>query len=392
MKENLPTIEDRFLFAVLGSHFSRSNWQCAETCLRSPLDWRYIVRQADRHGVIPLLWERLHQFPSDLIPGGVQRHLYTVSSTILRHNLAGAAELIAILDLLEKAGIRAAPFKGPALALIAYGNLALRAFSDLDILVQPASVDAAAGVLIARGYRPEQPMSAAYMVSECQLRLRGPNESVVELHWRLVEKSFSCALDLDGLWLRMMRVELAGRSFPTLGPDDLFLYLCLHGAKHQWERLEWLCGIAELSRVLALNWQKLQKRAADLGCARLLYLALYLAEKTIGAPVPSALRSAIDADAVVPELAQRVLQSLTGDSPAPVPAARRAAHYRFLIQSRERLSDKCRIALRSVVRTPHPDSKELVVLSDRWRFLYYFLRPLRLAGQCAALAWRECFK
>jgi hypothetical protein len=55
---------------------------------------------------------------------------------IARKNLRFTAELIRILNCLESHGIAAIPFKGPTLAESVYGNLALREFSDLDILVR----------------------------------------------------------------------------------------------------------------------------------------------------------------------------------------------------------------------------------------------------------------
>jgi hypothetical protein len=50
-------------------------------------------------------------------------------------NMKMTAELLRILDALKEAGIKAMPLKGPVLAQQLYGDVALRQFSDLDILV-----------------------------------------------------------------------------------------------------------------------------------------------------------------------------------------------------------------------------------------------------------------
>src|SRR5438046_1996796 len=63
-------------------------------------------------------------------------------------------ELVDILDLFATEGIEAMPYKGPAIAISIYGRLALRQFSDLDILVRKRDVWRCQQLLISRGYQP----------------------------------------------------------------------------------------------------------------------------------------------------------------------------------------------------------------------------------------------
>ena len=350
------------------------------------------MQQADRHGVIPLLWDQLHKMPQGSVPQEVVDYFRSASGVILRHNLALTAELIAILDSLADAGMQGVPFKGPVLAVSAYGSLALRSFADLDILIPLPDLDRAVAVLEARGFEPAVAADTQYVASECQLRLSAPNGPVVELHWRLMEKNFSCPEDMEGLWRRMTTIELAGKSMPALGHEDLLLYLCLHGAKHQWDRLEWICSVAELMRRPSTDWSEIRSRARRLGCVRALYLGLYLANCLLGVPLPGECRGEVLANRAVRQLATRVCESINRESAPSASPARRIAHYYFLMRCRERLADKWRIAWYSCARTPHPESKEFFVLPQPLRFLYYVLRPMRLAGECAILAWRWCLK
>ena len=57
-----------------------------------------------------------------------------------RRNLFLVSELLKLLKLLESHGIGAIAFKGPVLALYAYGNLSLRQQLDLDILVRKRDI------------------------------------------------------------------------------------------------------------------------------------------------------------------------------------------------------------------------------------------------------------
>src|SRR5207237_7642506 len=84
-------------------------------------------------------------------------------------NLHLVAELIALLAEFEKQGIPAVPFKGPAVALSACGDLSFREAGDLDILVPRNDIVRAKAVLAGRGHRPIFPTAtareAAYLAS-----------------------------------------------------------------------------------------------------------------------------------------------------------------------------------------------------------------------------------
>jgi hypothetical protein len=299
-----------------------------------------------------------------------------------------------VLRALSASGIRAVPFKGPALAVEAYGNLGGRSFCDLDILVQPKDLIRAAQILSGLGYNsdvdPATPAGAAYTRSECALQFQNATPIVLELHWHLVEHGFSCPIDMPGLWARLSETNLLNQTVPTLAAEDLLLYLCLHGTKHQWERLEWICSLAELIRSHPeLNWTDVISRAVEWRCTRTLHLGLYLAGSLLGASIPLAIRFAVMADSAAIRLAAKVQDSLFTESDPTPGKSKRIAHYRFLFQSRERLADKLRIAFRSGVRTPHPESQELFSLPGHLQFLYYILRPLRIMGQYSLVAWRS---
>ena len=62
-------------------------------------------------------------------------------------------QLSTLLRNFKAAGIPAIPYKGPALAATAYGNVGLRVFGDLDILIQKEDVPRAADMMTALGYR-----------------------------------------------------------------------------------------------------------------------------------------------------------------------------------------------------------------------------------------------
>jgi len=61
----------------------------------------------------------------------------------------------------------------------------------------------------------------------------------------------------------------------------------VHGTKHRWERLRWICDVAELIRVREdVKWETLMRVAESLGSRHMLSLGLYLAHDVLGAPLP----------------------------------------------------------------------------------------------------------
>src|SRR5207247_2195984 len=159
---------------------------------------------------------------------------------VARRNLRFAGELLRLLELFEGEGIAAVPFKGPVLAVAAYGDIALRESRDLDILVRRGDVQHAKQLLLSRGYRPELSVEAghdaALLASGYHYPLRRDDGLAVELHWNLAPREFPYPVDLEEVWTRLRPVRLGGRTVCTLASEDLLLFLCAHGAKHCWWR------------------------------------------------------------------------------------------------------------------------------------------------------------
>ena len=74
------------------------------------------------------------------VPETVRSRLRSAHAENARHALLLAGELRRLMGALQAAGVSALAYKGPALAVRAYGHLALRTYSDLDLLVAPSSV------------------------------------------------------------------------------------------------------------------------------------------------------------------------------------------------------------------------------------------------------------
>jgi hypothetical protein len=102
-----------------------------QTLLQSSIDWRYLLRAAYDHAVVPLLYRRLSTCPK-AVPAEILSSLREDSLKNSRSSLALTRELLELLALFEDHEISAIPYKGPTLAASAYGDIGLRQFVDHD--------------------------------------------------------------------------------------------------------------------------------------------------------------------------------------------------------------------------------------------------------------------
>ena len=181
------------------------------------------------------------------------------------------------------------------------------------------------------------------------------------------------------LWENVSTLSVAGRGVKIHAPEDLLLILCIHGGKHRWEHLGWLCDVAEMIRRYPdLDWAKVIHRASTLGARRILLVGLLLARNVLGAQVPNHVIREIQADHVVEELANQVQHSLTSETPLAVGETEQ-----YYMGLRERPVDKARVAINQVKHYLMLTARDREVLPLRGPLsgLLYVVRPFRLVWE-----------
>jgi hypothetical protein len=378
-----------FLLACARVELSEQHARHLRQLLAHPLNWRRLLALAARHGLLPLLAKHVQLLPGDAIPAAVVADVRRHQHAVALRNLGLSGELVRLLRLLSDHGIATLPFKGPTLAQRAYGDPALREYGDLDLLLRPRDVPCAKALLMEHGYRPQYALppaqEAAYLRSIGQIPLEKPERAVVELHARLAPRAFPFDLDLSRMWPRRRPVTLLGQSVTAPGGEDLLLILCMHGAKHLWKSVGWICDVAELLRVQpSLNWHQVQHEARRLRGERLLHLGVHLAERALGAPLPPAISRAARHDNTVRTLADQILRQLLGDTEW-TPNGMQSAPFHFRL--REHWRDGLRYCV-SLLATPTLADWKAVSLPLPLAFLYYAVRPMRLLGKYLRLGGR----
>ena len=126
--------EDALLLSCARTHVDLADAERIRAQTRVELDWKYLIRTACRHGVLPLIYRSLNTTCAAAVPNVPLNKLRTLFHTNARANLLTTGDLLKLLSMLEEHGIAAIPFKGPVLAASAYGDVSLRQYMDLDII------------------------------------------------------------------------------------------------------------------------------------------------------------------------------------------------------------------------------------------------------------------
>ncbi len=271
-------------------------------------------------------------------------------------------------------------FKGPLLAQIAYGELALRQAGDIDILIPRQHFDRARSLLELLGYEMHPQLTpsqlASHLNNHCEIQfMRDDWFTMVDLHWDLAPRSFVFGVKPHEVMSRLQSVSLAGTIVETFCAEDLVLYQSMHGAKHLWRRLERITSLAETLRSSRdINWNVLIDRATHAHAMRILALGLRLVENFSDVPIPSHVLNALDSDGSMQRMAQSIREHIfTFDNAVD---STETNLYNLRIMDRKR--DALLSALRAIFIPTVPDWQSLA-LPASLHSLYYAFRPLRLS-------------
>ncbi len=376
--------EGELLLICAGSRPDVSRGRLEELLSDGP-DWKYLLNAADRHGLRPLLYHNLmeaqHQVPPAVLNDLRRSYL---SNSQRNHILTG--ELLRLLERLEAEGILAIPFKGPVLSQELYGDVAIRMFTDLDVLVRREDVLRAKEIVISEGYSPEHTLTGAQekllLRSHHHYHFYNQKSVHLEVHWRISPSIYCFPLTTEDLFSRAARKAILGKELLTLSPEDLLLVLCEHGARHYWRRLAWIVDLDRLVQSTRIDWRAVASRSKRMGCYRLLLLGLYLANGLLRTPLPPEISIDVDEEEKVAGLVEETATRLfTQDSEIePKSHLPNIGEELFYLRAKERLRDKAGYYIRRAT-TPTEDEWASMPLPGHLAPIYYALRPVRLMNK-----------
>ena len=373
----LPSIEKQLLVCCARPNVQAPVAEKIRQLLNSPVDWDGLLSEAANHSVTPLLCRQLGTVGADFLDAARLGQLQEAARGFALRNLVLSAELVKIMNVFQSEGLQAIPYKGPVLAVQVYGDVALREFEDLDIILRQQDVAKANKIMTQLGYSPKIPgiVSAnARLLAPGEYDYRDPSRRMmVELHTERTLRHFPVPADIDDLATRLVAVPVGGHDLETFSPEDTFLLLSIHGSKHFWERLCWIADLAAFVQTYPrLDWDQVFRRAHLIRARRMVAVSLALVLHLFNPPHEVMAR--VRRDTAANSIARQIEHRLLAPSPGELGAA---ARFHLRRQMLEGAFDGWRYSLRLATQ-PSDEDWSAMPLPGVLAPLYAALRPLRL--------------
>jgi hypothetical protein len=345
--------------------------------VQHPFNWPLFLLGAEEHRVVPLVAASVNQLDHALIPPEVRDKLRELQRAQTLFALQLTAELFRLLERFAKRDIQVLITKGPALAVRCYGEPGMRQYGDLDLIVREADIRRSTEAMRELGYQPRVPLTAIDAKKEPgEYAFRKPGTHLlVEFHTERTFRYHPRRLQIEELFARGAFVTIDRCEVPTLSLEDELVLICVHGAKHFWERLMWIADVAALVSRQPLDWDRALAVANEVGAQRILRLGLRLAADLLGAELPAHLKSAVQSDRAVARLAAQIGSRLVFPELHEIGIVQRAA---FRIQMRGSFFPGLAYLLRLSL-TPTEEDWTPGKEGNRPPFIDAISRPFRLA-------------
>lgn len=359
--------------------FASPHWavERLNATLHAPLDWSVLLARAEEHGVLPMMAARLQERAFSPALPEIRSKLEAWQRAQSIFTLTLTAHLFKTLDHLAAVGIEGLVTKGPVLSVRCYGGAWMRQYVDLDLIVRARDIERVTQVMLQLRYEPRIPLGAvqAARIPGEYTFISKDRKVVFEFHTERTLRYHPRPLPIDKLFQRQAAVPVDGRNVPTPSLEDELVLICIHGAKHFWERLVWIADVGALLSRQSLDWDRALAVAREVGADRILRLGLRLPADLLGANLPPQFEEKVRADRTVAKLAAHIESRLAHSDLPPIGIVQRAA---FRIQMRGSLLSGIAYLLRLTL-SPTEEDWTVGKEGHRSTFIEAMGRPLRLA-------------
>ncbi len=215
-------------------------------------EWQQAFQIAEEESILPFFAAKLRQSGVTL-PDPIQLDLLQAEQDAVRNGFWWTSELKGILQAFADNHIPVIPLKGPMFAESIYGSINLRASRDIDLLVRPEHLPVAKseleklGFARHRGGYDDKFFRGLTGHRGCYDDKFFRGATLVELHFDVaIPQAYN--FGTASAWTRARQKEFLGIPVWLFTPSDQLLFICLHGVRHQFERLSNVLDVA-----LALN-------------------------------------------------------------------------------------------------------------------------------------------
>jgi len=300
---------------------------------------------------------------------------------IAKKNMLMTAELINIMKLLEEHNIDAIAFKGPTLSQMAYRDITFRQYVDLDILINKKDINETEKLLETIFYKPEYVLEIYQKkILENVVHDRAfqniKNNVRIECHWVLSSGEFFIDMNKWNDLQKPTFQTIKNQVIPTLSNEKLLVYLCIHGYKHMWERIEWLVDILKLDLNNSLDYVKVLRISQDIGAQKIVLSSLYLCEKLFTMKLSINITNAIQTEPKLIKVSNQMFQKII----KLYNSSNKSQHSKQIssIQFYMLTTYKSKFKYIKTLLSPTESDYQIIKLPKYLNFVYYIIRPFNI--------------
>jgi len=287
--------EEELILLVADIHPDKTILDRVDALIPAIFDWEVFTKMAIDRAAAPLIVDKLSSLKNaGLFPESVLRRLKQASLRTLSRNMLLTEHFRQVIRAFSEAEIPVIALKGSMLSEWLYGNINLRQFSDLDLLVPQEKGMTAVEILRGMGYVSSDLKMSDFIKENTSIVHYTPmikNGVSVEIHIRIHAETESYQVDLQDMWQQAVPMQLHG--VPALGfcPEDLLLHLCFHLDKHfRGGQFQFTC-LYDIVNMLnhkgkEIHWDLFEKKCIQAKAESVTYKYLLLAQKYMNAQLP----------------------------------------------------------------------------------------------------------
>lgn len=353
-----------------------------------------LCRDALAHGMLGQL-HRLVTQEAPAVPSGPAAadpdlvvRLRDLQRLAIERSLRQTGYLLRVLNGLGEGGVQVIPYKGPAWAEQLYGDVALRTWADLDLLVPYHQATAVRGTLLAGGFSDGNDFNPRVLDQRRrgwgEMHFVSPQTGMeMDVHWEVTVGFSGRSIAAEDLVARARPSTLLGRPVLRLSDEDMLLACAIHGSRHRWCTVELLLGLGVLIATTPVPWADILTAARAAGCRRRVTVSVVHACRVLGIPRPPAVLDCLAHD----HLGRLLLRSLgpgTLDHDGAAGPRRELEVMLWTFAGEDSMPAGLWHGLTRLLR-PGPADWAVIALPRGLSWLYWFLRPVRLTGK-----WGRC--
>lgn len=252
-----------------------------------PVDYSILKKTIATHNLSSLLYSKIQDFE---VLHAIEEFLNRSSKKSLIKHLQLKADFLKLWDILQQHNFKISVYKGHYLIDAIYNEKNIRTSTDIDILIEEKDLWKIKNLLLSLGYilvipeynLPEK-KATIFKKIENEIAFFTPNGSLVDLHFKLFKNPYY----LKTTEWKTIETIYEGRKMQVLCMPNIFVYLIVHGKKHDWSRLKWLLDIVQFYSIFKEeDWVEVDKIIIENDLQNVLYETLKLCEVLLRAEIP----------------------------------------------------------------------------------------------------------